>query len=138
MKLRERKKEGVTDISQWELPELALSPKSGMFPGPSPTTVPEKVSVHGFKTHQCLIISWQELCFSPQCIVLSASVLSSLDVTQDPCENFYDFASMSFFKSYGLLRAQLLKMEVGSVLICCQRIKAVLANSQPSHSRTSK
>ena len=68
-----------------------------MFPGPSPTTVPEKVSVHNFKTHHYLIITRQELCFSPQCIVLSASVLSSLDLTQDPCENFYDFASMSFY-----------------------------------------
>ena len=32
-------------------------------------------------------------CFSPDCVVLSAAILSSLDPTQDPCENFYEYAS---------------------------------------------
>lgn len=27
------------------------------------------------------------------CIVLSAAILSSLDITQDPCENFYEYVS---------------------------------------------
>ena len=35
----------------------------------------------------------QSRCLSPECIMLSASILSSLDRSQDPCENFYEFAS---------------------------------------------
>lgn len=27
------------------------------------------------------------------CIVLSAAILSGLDTSQDPCENFYDYVS---------------------------------------------
>ena len=34
-----------------------------------------------------------EACLTSDCITLSASILSSLDTSQDPCENFYDFAS---------------------------------------------
>jgi len=52
---------------------------------PSPTKVPEK-----------------EVCFSPQCIVLSASMLSSLDTSQDPCENFYDFANGGWLRTHPL------------------------------------
>lgn len=36
---------------------------------------------------------FQGACLSADCIVLSASILSSLDTTQDPCDSFYDFAS---------------------------------------------
>lgn len=38
---------------------------------------------------------WQPACLSADCIILSSSILSSLDTSQDPCENFYDFASRS-------------------------------------------
>jgi hypothetical protein len=37
----------------------------------------------------------QRPCLDPDCIILSASILTSLDATQDPCENFYEFASQS-------------------------------------------
>lgn len=40
-----------------------------------------------------ILVSSQKPCLEPHCVVLAASILSSLDVTQDPCENFYDFAS---------------------------------------------
>jgi hypothetical protein len=29
----------------------------------------------------------------PQCVVLAGTILSSLDTTQDPCENFYEYVS---------------------------------------------
>lgn len=44
----------------------------------------------------------QESCLTPECILLSGSILSSLDTSQDPCENFYDFASASCFSNLGL------------------------------------
>ncbi|KAI5123330.1 hypothetical protein M0805_001755 [Coniferiporia weirii] len=33
------------------------------------------------------------LCTSSECVILSASIIESLDETQDPCENFYEFAN---------------------------------------------
>ncbi|KAH7929791.1 zincin [Leucogyrophana mollusca] len=41
-----------------------------------------------------------DTCLTPDCIVLSASILSSLDTTQDPCENFYDFANGGWISSH--------------------------------------
>ncbi|KAF9001901.1 hypothetical protein BDQ17DRAFT_1357686 [Cyathus striatus] len=38
-------------------------------------------------------------CFEPHCIILSASILSSIDITYDPCENFYEFANAGWLKS---------------------------------------
>jgi endothelin-converting enzyme len=39
----------------------------------------------------------QPVCLTSQCIVLSAAILSSIDDTQDPCENFYDFSSQYIY-----------------------------------------
>ncbi|KAK2467031.1 hypothetical protein APHAL10511_001289 [Amanita phalloides] len=44
----------------------------------------------------------KDICTTPQCIVLSASILSSLDTSQDPCESFYDFANGGWLKSHPL------------------------------------
>ncbi|KAF8905965.1 hypothetical protein CPB84DRAFT_536278 [Gymnopilus junonius] len=41
-------------------------------------------------------------CLEPRCVILSASILSSLDTSQDPCENFYDFANGGWLKSHPL------------------------------------
>jgi endothelin-converting enzyme len=54
---------------------------------PAPLPVPTKPPVDG-------------ACLSADCIVLSASILSSLDTTQDPCENFYDFATGGWIKAH--------------------------------------
>ncbi|KAI0636818.1 Metalloprotease [Trametes polyzona] len=42
----------------------------------------------------------EPVCLSPSCINLASSVLSSLDESQDPCENFYDFANGGWLKAH--------------------------------------
>ncbi|TFY65494.1 hypothetical protein EVG20_g5570 [Dentipellis fragilis] len=54
-------------------------------PAPVPTTPPQ-----------------ENVCLTPQCVRLSAAILSSLDTSQDPCENFYDYATGGWRKSYPL------------------------------------
>ncbi|KAH9484148.1 Endothelin-converting enzyme-like protein [Psilocybe cubensis] len=44
----------------------------------------------------------EKRCLEPHCIILSASILSSIDTSQDPCENFYDFANGGWLKSHPL------------------------------------
>ncbi|KAH9063412.1 Metalloprotease [Lactarius vividus] len=41
-------------------------------------------------------------CFTPECVMLSAAILSSLDTTQDPCENFYEYATGGWRKAHPL------------------------------------
>ncbi|EKM82802.1 hypothetical protein AGABI1DRAFT_68768 [Agaricus bisporus var. burnettii JB137-S8] len=41
----------------------------------------------------------KNVCMEPHCILLSASILSSLDTTQDPCENFYEFTNNGWLKA---------------------------------------
>ncbi|KAH8106762.1 Metalloprotease [Cristinia sonorae] len=52
-------------------------------PIPSPTGVPR-----------------EEPCLSPECITLSSAVLASLDESQDPCNNFFDFANGGWLKQH--------------------------------------
>ncbi|KAI0006055.1 Metalloprotease [Russula compacta] len=54
-------------------------------PPPGPSNPPEKKE-----------------CFSPACVMLSAAILSSLDTTQDPCENFYEFATGGWRRAHPL------------------------------------
>ncbi|EEB94648.1 hypothetical protein MPER_06503, partial [Moniliophthora perniciosa FA553] len=42
------------------------------------------------------------VCLDPDCIILSASILSSLDTSQDPCENFYDYVNGGWLKAHPL------------------------------------
>ncbi|KAJ7724074.1 hypothetical protein DFH07DRAFT_871903 [Mycena maculata] len=44
----------------------------------------------------------EQPCTSSECIILSASILSSLDVSQDPCENFFDFANGGWIADHPL------------------------------------
>ncbi|KAJ7261339.1 hypothetical protein B0H12DRAFT_1106346 [Mycena haematopus] len=41
-------------------------------------------------------------CLTSECIILSASILSSLDESQDPCENFFDFANGGWIAAHPL------------------------------------
>ncbi|KAH9951953.1 Metalloprotease [Amylocystis lapponica] len=41
-------------------------------------------------------------CLTPDCIILASSILSSLDLTQDPCENFYQYANGGWLKAHPL------------------------------------
>ncbi|KAJ3510592.1 hypothetical protein NLJ89_g4586 [Agrocybe chaxingu] len=54
-------------------------------PIPVPTTLPE-----------------EKPCLESHCIVLSASILSSLDPSQDPCESFYNFANGGWLRAHPL------------------------------------
>ncbi|KAH9901083.1 Metalloprotease [Cubamyces lactineus] len=61
----------------------AVSTTTVSIPAPSPTSPPE-----------------EPVCLSPSCINLASSVISSLDESQDPCENFYDFANGGWLKAH--------------------------------------
>ncbi|KAF9072903.1 hypothetical protein BDP27DRAFT_1381918 [Rhodocollybia butyracea] len=44
----------------------------------------------------------EPVCLTGDCIILSASILSSLDTSQDPCENFYEFANGGWLQDHPL------------------------------------
>ncbi|KAF7359341.1 Endothelin-converting enzyme 1 [Mycena sanguinolenta] len=44
----------------------------------------------------------EHACLTSECIILSASILSSLDESQDPCENFFDFANGGWIADHPL------------------------------------
>ncbi|KAF8184897.1 hypothetical protein K438DRAFT_1837058 [Mycena galopus ATCC 62051] len=44
----------------------------------------------------------EQACLTSECIILSASILSSLDESQDPCENFFDFANGGWIAAHPL------------------------------------
>ncbi|KAF8894469.1 hypothetical protein BD779DRAFT_1467099 [Infundibulicybe gibba] len=73
-------------------------------------------------------------CLTPHCIKLSASILSSLDTSQDPCENFYDFANGGWLNSHPLPAD---KASFGNFEALAQENKQIIQKileSGPSHS----
>ncbi|KAJ7098234.1 hypothetical protein C8R44DRAFT_843505 [Mycena epipterygia] len=44
----------------------------------------------------------EQTCITSECIILSASILSSLDVSKDPCENFFDFTNGGWIAAHPL------------------------------------
>ncbi|KAE9406762.1 zincin [Gymnopus androsaceus JB14] len=64
---------------------LERRPNPPAPPPPSPTAIPE-----------------EPVCLTGDCIMLSASILSSLDTTQDPCENFYEFSNGGWLRAHPL------------------------------------
>ncbi|KAJ3560525.1 hypothetical protein NP233_g10783 [Leucocoprinus birnbaumii] len=41
----------------------------------------------------------KDVCMEPQCVVLAGTILSSLDTSQDPCENFYEYVNNGWLKA---------------------------------------
>lgn len=62
-------------------------------------------------------------CLKPHCVILSASIISSLDVSQDPCENFYDFANGGWLKKHPLPAD---KSSLGNFEVLSQQNKRVI------------
>ncbi|WRT67335.1 uncharacterized protein IL334_004305 [Kwoniella shivajii] len=52
---------------------------------PSPTGIPDK-----------------NLCLTPECVILSSSILQSLNQSVDPCEDFYEFATGGWAASHSI------------------------------------
>ncbi|OSD08705.1 Metalloprotease [Trametes coccinea BRFM310] len=73
----------ATATSTAQSTTTAVATTTVSIPAPSPTSPPE-----------------EPVCLSPSCINLASSVLSSLDESQDPCENFYDFANGGWLKAH--------------------------------------
>ncbi|KAI0748278.1 Metalloprotease [Daedaleopsis nitida] len=71
----------VTATTTAHVTTTAIPTTTVAVPAPGPTTPPA-----------------EPVCISPSCINLASSVLSSLDESQDPCENFYDFANGGWLK----------------------------------------
>ncbi|WVQ69874.1 uncharacterized protein L199_008096 [Kwoniella botswanensis] len=44
----------------------------------------------------------QKICLSPECVILSSSILQSLNQSVDPCEDFYEFATGGWAASHSI------------------------------------
>ncbi|KNZ75362.1 Endothelin-converting enzyme 1, partial [Termitomyces sp. J132] len=71
-------------------------------PAPGPTAPPKEVSPYAVFNDMNINTTHKEICLTPQCILLSGSILSSLDTFQDPCEKFYDFATGGWLRAHPL------------------------------------
>ncbi|RDX56605.1 Metalloprotease [Lentinus brumalis] len=72
----------ATATTTAQVTTTAVSTTTVLIPAPAPTGPPV-----------------QPVCISPSCISVASSVLASLDESQDPCENFYDFANGGWLKA---------------------------------------
>jgi endothelin-converting enzyme len=61
--------------------------------GSSPTGSPEQVRFFSLLRLTCLQLNCQGICLTAECVKLSASILSNLNTSVDPCDDFYQYAS---------------------------------------------
>ncbi|KAI0647206.1 Metalloprotease [Trametes meyenii] len=73
----------ITATTTSQATTTAVTTTTVAVPAPSPTSPPE-----------------EPICLTASCINLASSVISSLDESQDPCENFYDFANGGWVKAH--------------------------------------
>ncbi|KAK7023952.1 Endothelin-converting enzyme 1 [Favolaschia claudopus] len=77
-KLKQHERDGGKPASTVTVTSTSIVTKTAI-PPPGPTSPPA-----------------EQPCLTTECIKLSAAILSSLDESQDPCENFFDFANGGF------------------------------------------
>ncbi|KAJ9123310.1 hypothetical protein QFC22_001509 [Naganishia vaughanmartiniae] len=70
---------------------IATSTVGKQRPFPGPTGKPG----HGHHDHQ-------ETCLTKECVLLASNILTSLDESVDPCQDFYSFANGGWLKSHSL------------------------------------
>ncbi|KAF9567593.1 zincin [Agrocybe pediades] len=75
----------TTTVASTSVSTITATSTYTLPPPPIPTSKPE-----------------EKACLEPHCVILSASILSSIDSSQDPCENFYDFANGGWLASHPL------------------------------------
>ena len=51
------------------------------------------MSCYCYPYNEIDVFNFQNLCLTPECVMLAASILGGLDTEQDPCENLYLYAS---------------------------------------------
>ncbi|TFK42726.1 hypothetical protein BDQ12DRAFT_676709 [Crucibulum laeve] len=103
-----------TSVSTSTATSTSVSTTTLPAPIPVPTSPPE-----------------EKACLDSHCIVLSASILSSLDTSQDPCENFYDFANGGWLKAHPLPAD---KSSYGNFEVLAQQNKQVIQKILESES----
>jgi hypothetical protein len=109
-----------------------------VVPGPSPTKVPEKVSVCKFGTELSGDHFVPGTLLQPAMHCLICFHAFFFGHFPRPLREFLRFCKYVILLLNNVHHSEHSKMEVGSVRIRCQRIKAVLENLRPFRSKTSK
>ncbi|KAJ7582636.1 Metalloprotease [Mycena floridula] len=114
--------------------KLNTSPHHDGPPVTTTVTISPTASVSTSAAPGPTAIPGEPVCLTSECIILSASMLSSLDTSQDPCENFYEFANGGWLNSHPLPAD---KGDFGQFAALDQQNKQVIQHILESESSTS-